>query len=180
MKRVSKPWGPASTRAMMRSTRLQLAAPSWNSLKRRSLPPAALLRGAVVLGSRVSTWRRSVVVAATPRMKSTPLGAAEVEHLGRAVVAVGADQDLHPGPVAADFTDQTAQEGAGLAPARPLGRAQHGGDEAPLAVEHHDRLEAVFVVVGVEQPQLLPAMDGVEGVVDVEHDALRHLPEAAQ
>src|SRR3712207_2564472 len=32
-----------------------------------------------------------------------PLGPAEVEHLRRAVVAVGADQDLHPGPVATDL-----------------------------------------------------------------------------
>ncbi len=33
--------------------------------------------------------------------------------------------------------------------------------------------------MGVEQPQLLPAVDGIEGVVDGEHDAMRHLPEAA-
>jgi len=62
--------------------------------------------------------------------------------------------------------------------ARPLGGPQHGGQRAALAVEHHDRLEAVIVMVGVEQPQLLPAMDGVEGVVDIERDAARHLPEA--
>jgi hypothetical protein len=31
-KRLSMPCGLASTRAMMRSTRLQLAAPSWNAL----------------------------------------------------------------------------------------------------------------------------------------------------
>ena len=55
--------------------------------------------------------------------------------------------------------------------------AQHGGDEAPRAVERHDGLEAVVVVMGVEQPQLLPAMDGVESVVDVERDALGHLRE---
>jgi hypothetical protein len=36
----------------------------------------------------------------------------------------------------------------------------------------------VFVVVGVEQPQLLPAMHGIEGVVDVEHDPPWHLAEA--
>ena len=96
-----------------------------------------------------------------------PLGAAEVEHLRRAVVAVGADQDLHPRPVAADLAHQPAQKGAGLGAPRPAGRAQHGGHRPALAVEHHDRLEAVLVVVGVEEPQLLPAVDGVEGVVDV-------------
>ncbi len=80
--------------------------------------------------------------------------------------------------MAADGAHQPAQEGAGLPPARPLGGAQHGGDRAPLAVEHHDRLEAVRVVVGVEQSQLLIAMNSIEGVVDVEHDAPRHLPEA--
>jgi hypothetical protein len=67
-----------------------------------------------------------------------------------------------------------ARLGAGGAP----GRAQHGGDGAAVGVEHHDRLEAVFVVVGVEEAHLLPAMDGVEGVIDVERDAARHLAEA--
>ena len=66
---------------------------------------------------------------------------------------------------------------ADLGAARPLGRPQDRADEPAIAVEHHDRLEAVFVVMGVEQAQLLAAMHGVEGVVDVEHDPLRHLPE---
>ncbi len=58
-----------------------------------------------------------------------------------------------------------------------LGRAQQRGDEAPLAVEHDHGLKAVLVVIGVEQAQLLRAMDRIEGVIDVEHDTLRHLPE---
>lgn len=51
MKRVSVPYGPASTRAMMRSTRSQLAAASWNSLNRRSFSPsvAVAARAAVLL-----------------------------------------------------------------------------------------------------------------------------------
>jgi hypothetical protein len=32
-------------------------------------------------------------------------------------------------------------------------------------------------VIGVEQAQLLAAMHAIEGVADIEHDALRHLPE---
>jgi hypothetical protein len=39
-----------------------------------------------------------------------------------------------------------------------------------LAVEHDDGLKSVFVVMGVEQPHLLTAMDRVERVVDVEGD----------
>jgi len=33
--------------------------------------------------------------------------------------------------------------------------------------------------VSIEEPQLLLAVDGVEGVVDIEHDAAWHLAEAA-
>src|SRR3712207_8960887 len=44
-----------------------------------------------------------------------------------------------------------------------------------LAVEHHDRLEAVPVVVGVEQPQLLLAVDRVEGVAHVERSEERRV-----
>jgi hypothetical protein len=41
-----------------------------------------------------------------------------------------------------------------------------------------DRQEAPLVVVGVEQRELLVAVRWVAGVVDVEHDAVRHLLEA--
>jgi hypothetical protein len=80
--------------------------------------------------------------------------------------------------VAADLVYQPAQKGTGLGATRPAGRAQHGGHRPALAVEHHDRLEAVLVVVGIEEPKLLPTMDGIEGVIHVQDDAPRHLPEA--
>ena len=86
---------------------------------------------------------------------------AEVEHLGRAVVPVAAKQDLHPRPVLPDRADQTTQVRGDLAALRPPGRAQHRRDEPAGTVEHHDRLEAVLVVMRVEQPQLLAAMHGV-------------------
>jgi hypothetical protein len=34
-------------------------------------------------------------------------------------------------------------------------------------------------MIGVEQAQLLLAMHAVKGIVDIEHDALRHLPKRA-
>jgi cytochrome b len=70
---------------------------------------------------------------------------------------VAAQQDLDPRPVRADRPDQPAQMRGDLAALRPLRRAQHRGHEPAGAVEDHDRLEAVLVVVGVEQPQLLTA-----------------------
>jgi len=89
-------------------------------------------------------------------------------------VAVGPQQDLDPGPVGAELAHEAAQEGADLASTRPLGRAQDCGDEAALAVEHHDRLEAILVVVRIEQAHLLPAVHGIERVVHVQHDPARH------
>jgi len=93
-------------------------------------------------------------------------------------MAVGAQHDLYARPVATDGGDQTAQPAHDLFARRPAGRAQQGGDHAAGVIEHHDRLEAIFVVMRIEQTQLLTAMDGVEGVVDVERDAARHLAEA--
>ncbi len=72
-----------------------------------------------------------------------------------------------------DRAQQPAEEGFDLLAARPLGGTKHGSDEAALAVEDDDRLKSVFVVMGVEQPQLLAAMDRVERVVDVERDAFK-------
>ena len=92
-------------------------------------------------------------------------------------MAVGAQQDRHFGPVGADGADQAADKGADLVSAWPLGWPQQGGDEPALAVEDDDRLKAVIVMMGVEQAPFLAAVHAIEGVVDVEHDTLRHLPE---
>ncbi len=74
----------------------------------------------------------------------------EIQHCRRAIVAVGADQNLDARPGAADLVHQTTQEVACLGTGRASGRMQHGGDETALAVEHDNRLQASFVVVGVE------------------------------
>jgi hypothetical protein len=102
---------------------------------------------------------------------------APVEHLRAGVMAVGTDQDLRLRPVRAEGADETAEKGADLRALGPLCRTQHGGNEAAVAVEHDNRLEAVFVVMGVEQTQLLAAMDRIESVVDVEGDPTRDLAE---
>jgi hypothetical protein len=112
-------------------------------------------------------------------MKSSRPTRQKVEHLWRAVVAIGTDQDLDPGPVAADLAHQPAQKGAGLGTTGPARWAQHGGHRPALTVKDDDGLEAVLVVVGVEEPQLLPTVDGVEGVIHVQGYTARHLPEAA-
>ena len=67
---------------------------------------------------------------------------------------------------------------ADLPTARSHGWAQDSGDEPVLAVEYDDGLEAVLIVMGVEEAELLVTMGGVERVVDVQHDAPRHLTEA--
>jgi hypothetical protein len=106
-----------------------------------------------------------------------PVGPAPVEDFRAGIMAVGAQQDLDPGPSRADRADQAAQGAADLAPARALARPQQRGHEAAFAVEDNDRLETVIIVIGVEQPQLLAAMHPIESVVDIQHDALWHLPE---
>src|SRR6204780_3744631 len=96
-----------------------------------------------------------------------PVGATEVENLWRAIVAVAAHQDLYPRPVGANGAQQAAQKGLDLLAAGAFGRAQHSSDETALAIEHDDGLKAVFVVVRVEQAQLLAAVNRVERVVDI-------------
>src|SRR5262249_60824298 len=78
------------------------------------------------------------------------------------------------GPIGPDGADETAHKAANLSPARPLAGPQHGGDKAAFPIKDDDRLEAVIVMVDIEEAELLSAMHSVEGVVDIEHDALRH------
>src|SRR5512133_3831836 len=174
MKRVSGPSAPASTRAMMRSTRLQLLAPSKNSLKRRTLPPLGAASKRAVAALDVTAQRRGRRHAED---EIEALGSTPVENLWTTIVTVGAQQNLGVGPVGADRAQQAAQEGANLIAAGPLGGTKNGRDEATFAVEHNDRLKAIVVVMRIEQPQLLAAMNRIERVVEVEHDLFGNLPE---
>src|SRR5215469_16403623 len=80
-----------------------------------------------------------------------PVLPAPVEHLRARIMTVGAQQDLDLWPMAAHGANQTAHKAADLHPARPFAGPQQRGDKTALCVEHNDRLEAVIVVVGVEQ-----------------------------
>ena len=89
-----------------------------------------------------------------------------------AIVAVAAHQDRDVRPVLADAADDVTQDLGDLLARRPLAGAQQRQHRlAREAVEDVDRLEAGAVVVRVEQRQLLLAVHGIVGVVDVEHDA---------
>src|SRR5205823_9696515 len=106
-----------------------------------------------------------------------PVLAAPIEDFRAGVMAVRPQEDLDPGPMGTDRADETAQKGTDLVPARPLARPQQRSHEPPLAVKDDNRLEAIIIVKGVEQAQLLAAMHSVEGVVDIEDYALGHAPE---
>src|ERR1700739_438938 len=93
-----------------------------------------------------------------------------IENFGTAIMAVGPQQYLGGGRVSADRAQQAPEEGFDLLAAWPLGGTKHGGEEAALAVKHDDRLKSVFVVMRVEQPQLLAAVDRVESVIEIERD----------
>ena len=72
--------------------------------------------------------------------------------------------------MAADGVDQPAQPFDDLGPFWPTRRTQHRGEHPAVAVEHHNRLRSVFVVVCVEQAELLRAVSGIEGIVDIQHN----------
>ena len=104
-----------------------------------------------------------------------PLGTTEVENLGTAIMAVATQHYLRFRPVGADGAQQPVQEALDLLAARPFGGAEHGGDEATFVIEHDDRLEPVFIIVRIEEAQLLAAMNRVERVVDIQNDPLGDL-----
>ena len=107
-----------------------------------------------------------------------PAGTTPVDDLRAAIVAVAAQQDFGFRPVCVDRTHQTSQERPDFRALWPLGWTQNGGDEAAFPIEHDDGLEAILVIMGIEQAQLLAAMHGVKRVIDVDDNALGHGGEA--
>ncbi|ALR20212.1 hypothetical protein ATN00_07735 [Sphingobium baderi] len=104
-------------------------------------------------------------------------GPAPVDDFRAAIVTVPAKQDLRLWPVGADCTHQATQESPDLLAAGSFGRAQNGCDEPALAIEHDDGLELTFVMMSVEQSHLLATTHGIEGIIDVEDNALGHVAE---
>ena len=81
--------------------------------------------------------------------------------------------------MAADRAHDMAQHESYLGPVRGLARPQDDGHRlAAAGLVDVDRQKAAAVVVGMEQGQLLTAVNPILGIVDVEHDPARHLVEA--
>ncbi len=118
-------------------------------------------------------------VPGKPETISTPLIFQQFHDLGGAVMAVAAHRDLDPGPMMTDTRDDMPEDSCRLRAGGPLaGTQQRQHRLGCRRLEDVDGLEAVAVVMGVEQRQLLAAVDRVVGIVDVEHDAFRHAGEA--
>ena len=84
---------------------------------------------------------------------------------------VAPKQDARLRPALADMPRQPAQMSANLDAGRRLARTQHDGDGSiPVGVVDMDRQEATFVVVRIEQRELLMPLHDIERVVDVEGD----------
>jgi len=82
-------------------------------------------------------------------------------------------------PGATDAADDVLEDTGSLFPGRPFAGAQQREHRlAGGCLEDVDGLEAIVVVMGVEQRQLLAAVDGIIGIIDIKHDALRHGLEA--
>ena len=138
---MSAPWAPTSTRAMMRSTAAaagaaeELLEAADLARLRRGFEPRhrADLQIRDMLGQR-RFWRH-------PENEVDIVGAAPVDDLRAAIVAVGPDQDPGVRPIAPDRSHEAAKMTTDFSPTRPHDRT----DEPARAVEHHDRLEAVSV-----------------------------------
>ncbi len=88
-----------------------------------------------------------------------------------AIMAVAAHQNVHIGPVRANVLDHVLEDGAHFLAGRRLALAQdHRHRLAARPFVDMDRQKAAFVIMGVEQRQLLIAMHRIDGVVDVESD----------
>ena len=95
------------------------------------------------------------------------------------IVTVAADDDLNPGPAAADRSDQMTNDEENLGAVRRLTRAQdHSHRLATAGVVDVDRQKRAVIVMGVEQGELLMAMNAIQGVVDIEDDPPRDNREA--
>ena len=87
------------------------------------------------------------------------------------IVPVATERNSRLAPSRADVSNQASKMGTHLDAARRLAGPQHDRHgPAHLRVVDVDRQEAAFVIMSVEQRELLMAVDDIAGVVDVERD----------
>ena len=92
-------------------------------------------------------------------------------------MAVATHQNVYLRPMRADVLDHVLENGAHFPARRRLALAQdHRHRLASNPFVDMDRQETAFVVMGVEQRQLLIAMHRIERIVDVEDDRLGRPP----
>lgn len=105
----------------------------------------------------------------------------QIQHFRRTVVTVAAHQNAHLRPAASDAVDHVPKHARDLRAGRPLAGAQQRQERlARVALKNVDRLEAVAARVRVEQRELLPTVDQIIRVVDIEHDRMRRSRIAVQ
>jgi len=86
-------------------------------------------------------------------------------------MGIAAHQNADLGPVTADASDHVLEDGPHFPACGRLAFPQdHRHRLAAGSFVDVDRQEAAFVVVRVEQRQLLMTVHGIEGVVDIERD----------
>src|SRR5690349_15173940 len=110
--------------------------------------PREALSRAVLQGHDMAAQRRIGGHTEEPIDAVCP---APVEHFRGCIMTVATQQNFDFGPTGPDGADETAHKAANLDPTRPLARSQYRRDKAALAIKHNDRLEAVIIMVGIEQ-----------------------------
>ena len=97
-------------------------------------------------------------------------------------MTITANHNSHPRPVAPDAPDAVNDEfynARRLFSGRSLAGPKQGENRlAGWRLENMDGLEDIFIVMGVEESQLLTAMNRVRGIVDIENYADRNRLEA--
>src|SRR5208337_2657103 len=103
---------------------------------------------------------------------------APIHRFTSAVMTIATDGDVGVWPMQPDAPHQPTQMGTHLLAVRRLPGAQDCQYAMTGAgIIDMDRQEALLIVMRIEQRQLLMAMDGVCGIVDIERDRLGRSPE---
>lgn len=92
-----------------------------------------------------------------------------------AEAGVTAEDDPHLGPLLAETIDQQLQNRAAMEGGVDVARSQIG-EEQMLTAEDVERQEAVVILVSVEEPVLLVAVDFIIGGVEIENEFLGGTP----
>ena len=172
MKRGLAPSSVCSALPTTRRVRLQLSIVQYRKSRNTRAGWPEAVDETLRLGKLIDECCLQPAITRQAKHVVDAVGFAPTHQLVVGETTVGAQDDVHARPALTDLRDDARHLFDRAVTARDVGAPLAGQQQVPTA-EHVERQVAVLIVIAVEEPAFLCAVQRNVGVVEIQHDLAR-------